>query len=67
MGTVPLWGTALCLSTDPHVVAGAGVTPLIHGPSGASAHGADEWVDVESIVDTAKVFAVTAVDYCGIK
>ena len=46
---------------------GAGVTPLIHGPSGASAHGADEWVDVESIVDTAKVFAVTAVDYCGIK
>jgi len=46
---------------------GAGVTPLIHGPSGAAAHGADEWVDVESIVDTAKVFAATTVDYCGIK
>lgn len=46
---------------------GAGVAPLIHGPSGGAAHGADEWVNVESIVDTAKVFAATAVDYCGIK
>jgi acetylornithine deacetylase/succinyl-diaminopimelate desuccinylase family protein len=46
---------------------GAGVTPLIHGPYGAAAHGADEWVDVESIVDTAKVFAAVAVDYCGVK
>lgn len=47
--------------------AGAGVTPLIHGPTGAAAHGADEWVNMESIVDTAKVFAATAVDYCGIR
>lgn len=45
---------------------GAGVTPLIYGASGAGAHGADEWVDVESIVDTAKVYAAAAIDYCGL-
>jgi acetylornithine deacetylase/succinyl-diaminopimelate desuccinylase family protein len=45
---------------------GAGVTPLIYGPSGAGAHGADEWVEVESIVDTAKVFAAAAIDYCDL-
>ena len=46
---------------------GEGVPPLIHGPLGGAAHGADEWVDVESIVDAAKVFAATAIDYCGVE
>ena len=40
--------------------------PLIYGPLGSGAHGADEWVDVESIVDAAKVYAAVAVDYCGL-
>ena len=46
---------------------GAGVAPVIYGAFGGAAHGADEWVDVESIVDAAKVFAATAIDYCGVK
>lgn len=51
---------------DAAFYAGAGATPLIHGPVGSDAHGPDEWVEVESIVDTAKVFAAAAVEYCGL-
>ncbi|WP_028922075.1 M20 family metallopeptidase [Pseudonocardia acaciae] len=43
-----------------------GATPLIHGARGAEAHGPDEWVDTESIVDTAKVYAAAAIEYCGL-
>ncbi|HKJ59410.1 MAG TPA: ArgE/DapE family deacylase [Halobacteriales archaeon] len=35
------------------------------GPRGANIHGADEWVEVDSLVDTAKVLALTAMDWCG--
>ncbi|MEV6233176.1 ArgE/DapE family deacylase [Saccharopolyspora shandongensis] len=45
----------------------AGATPLIYGAQGADAHGPDEWVDVNSIVDTAKVFAAAAIEYCGLR
>ena len=44
-----------------------GALPLIHGPAGSDAHGPDEWVDVESIVDVAKVYAALAVEYCGVR
>jgi acetylornithine deacetylase/succinyl-diaminopimelate desuccinylase family protein len=44
----------------------AGADPIIFGPRGADAHGPDEWVDIDSIVDVAKVMAVAAVEYCGL-
>ena len=44
---------------------GEGVVPLIHGPSGAGLHGADEWVNADSVIDTAKTFAAVAIDYCN--
>ncbi|WP_037076979.1 ArgE/DapE family deacylase [Pseudonocardia spinosispora] len=44
-----------------------GAVPLIYGALGADAHGPDEWVDVESIVDTAKVYAAAAIEYCGVR
>lgn len=47
--------------------AGAGIPGVIHGPSGDGMHGADEYVDIESIVDTAKVIALTAIDWCGLR
>lgn len=47
--------------------AGEGVAPVIHGPSGAGLHGADEWVEADSIVDAAKVYAAAAIGYCGIR
>lgn len=36
-----------------------------YGPIGANAHGADEWVDLESLRRTTKVLAVAAMDWCG--
>lgn len=47
--------------------AGAGIPTVVFGPRGANAHGADEWVDVDSIVDVTKVYAATAIDYCGVR
>jgi len=35
------------------------------GPRGANIHGADEWVEVDSLVETAQVLALTAIDWCG--
>ncbi|CAA9459261.1 MAG: hypothetical protein AVDCRST_MAG02-1867 [uncultured Rubrobacteraceae bacterium] len=45
--------------------AGEGITPVIHGPSGAGLHGADEWVEADSIVDAAKAYVAAAAGYCG--
>lgn len=36
------------------------------GPKGYSPHGVDECVDIDSLVDTAKILATTAIDWCGI-
>lgn len=47
--------------------AGAGATAVMHGHTGSGAHGADEWVDADSIVDSAKVYAAAAIQYCGVR
>ncbi|WP_408958923.1 ArgE/DapE family deacylase [Natrinema sp. 74] len=36
------------------------------GPRGANIHGADEYVEIESLVETAQTLALTAIDWCGI-
>ncbi|MFT4882319.1 MAG: acetylornithine deacetylase [Salinirussus sp.] len=36
------------------------------GPVGHNLHGADESVELDSLVDTAKVLAATAIDFCGV-
>ncbi|MES0341767.1 MAG: M20/M25/M40 family metallo-hydrolase, partial [Candidatus Humimicrobiaceae bacterium] len=38
---------------------------VILGPKGGNAHGIDEWVEIESLFDTLKILALTAIDYCG--
>jgi acetylornithine deacetylase len=35
------------------------------GPRGANIHGADEYVEIESLVETAQTLALTAIDWCG--
>ncbi|MFB6148779.1 MAG: ArgE/DapE family deacylase [Halobacteriales archaeon] len=35
------------------------------GPRGANAHGADEWVEIDSLVETTQILALTALDWCG--
>jgi acetylornithine deacetylase/succinyl-diaminopimelate desuccinylase family protein len=47
--------------------AGAGIDGVIFGPSGQGLHGDDEFVDVESLVETAKVIAAASIDWCGVR
>lgn len=37
------------------------------GPRGDHIHGADEYVEIDSLIQTAQVLALTAVDWCGIE
>ncbi len=36
------------------------------GPSGGNYHGANEWVDIKSIIHTAKTYALFAAHWCGL-
>ena len=56
--------TAVC---DAAHYAGAGVAGVIFGPSGDGFHGDDEYVEIASLVDTAKVIAASAIDWCGLR
>ncbi len=49
---------------DSALLAAAGVETVVFGPTGAGAHAAVEWVDVESVFQTADVLAATARHYC---
>ncbi|MDQ0394461.1 M20 family metallopeptidase [Labrys monachus] len=51
--------------TDAAHYAGAGVVPVIYGPSGDGFHGNDECVDIASLVETTKVIAAAIIDNCG--
>ncbi len=50
---------------DAALLAEAGVETVVMGPVGAGEHSAEEWVDVESVVQMAEVLARTAMDYCS--
>ena len=47
--------------------AAAGVPSMAYGPVGAGAHASDEWASVQSLLELAKVYASTAIEYCGVK
>ncbi len=49
---------------DSALLAAAGVETVVIGPAGAGAHAAEEWVDVESVVQLAEVLVETATEYC---
>lgn len=46
-------------------VHGSGVPTYYYGPSNETAHGDVEWVSVQRTVDAARVYALTALGYCG--
>jgi acetylornithine deacetylase len=50
---------------DTAVLAAAGVEAAAIGPTGAGAHAALEWVDLQSVADVAAILAATAIRYCG--
>lgn len=50
---------------DAALLGAAGIDTVVFGPSGAGAHAAEEWVDLDSVHRTAEVLARTAVAFCG--
>jgi acetylornithine deacetylase len=40
---------------------------LILGPAGNNAHAADEWVDLDSVMDVVRIYARIACDWCGVE
>jgi acetylornithine deacetylase len=49
---------------DSALLAAAGIPTVIFGPSGAGAHGAVEYVELTSVVDTTKILVATIMDFC---
>jgi acetylornithine deacetylase len=50
--------------TDAALIADAGAETVLLGPTGYGLHSAEEWVEMESVVDLAYVLAETAIQFC---
>ena len=50
---------------DAALLADAGIETVVIGPTGAGAHAATEWVELDSVERVAAILARTAVRYCG--
>jgi acetylornithine deacetylase len=49
---------------DAALMGDAGIDAVVLGPAGAGAHAAEEWVDLESVRQTAEILAKTAAAFC---
>src|SRR5215210_8043716 len=52
--------------TDDRYYTFAGTSAGCYGASGGNPHGADEWLDLTSVVPTAKVIGAFVLDWCGV-
>jgi len=50
---------------DAALLAAAGIETVVMGATGAGAHAAEEWTDIESVVQLARILAESALHYCG--
>jgi acetylornithine deacetylase len=50
--------------TDAAILADAGMQTVLIGPVGAGLHSKEEWVDIQSVYDLAKILGETAIRYC---
>ena len=50
---------------DAALLQAAGIETVVLGPRGAGAHAAEEWVDVESVEQLAKILHAIALEYCA--
>lgn len=50
---------------DTSLLGAAGIDTIVFGPVGEGAHAAVEWVDLESVRQTAEVLARAAIGFCG--
>jgi len=55
---VPFW-------TDAATLWSAGIPSVLFGPSGAGAHAVEEWVDLKSLEDCARIYLETASAFCN--
>ena len=51
--------------TDAALFADAGMETVLLGPKGYGLHSAEEWVDMESVLDLAYILTETAINYCS--
>jgi acetylornithine deacetylase len=51
---------------DSALLGEAGIDTVIIGPTGDGLHADEEWVDVESVIQLARILARSAVTYCRI-
>src|SRR5579883_213427 len=49
---------------DAALLQAAGIETVVFGPAGAGAHAAEEWVEVDSVLQLAEILAEAAVEYC---
>lgn len=50
---------------DAALMAEKGIETVVFGPTGEGAHAEVEWVELDSVVETAEILARAAADYCG--
>jgi acetylornithine deacetylase len=50
---------------DAALLAAAGIETVVIGAAGAGAHAAEEFADIESVVQLARILAESALHYCG--
>jgi acetylornithine deacetylase len=50
--------------TDAALLAEAGIETVVFGPVGGGLHSAEEWVDLNSVLDLAYILAETAMVFC---
>lgn len=50
---------------DSALLAEQGIETAIFGPKGEGIHSHEEWVDIQSVVDFAKIITQIAIQYCG--
>jgi acetylornithine deacetylase len=50
---------------DTALLGAAGIDAIVLGPTGEGAHAAMEWVDLQSVRQTAEILVRTARDFCG--
>jgi len=50
---------------DAALLSAAGVETVVIGPAGAGAHASEEWVDIESVEQLARILVLATIDYCA--
>ncbi|MEM9935079.1 MAG: ArgE/DapE family deacylase [Bacteroidota bacterium] len=63
LGAAPFQGVTFW--TDAALISQKGIPTVIFGPSGGGLHAAIEYVEMESVYQTAEILAHTLLDYCG--